>query len=326
METRDRDIWFLLPVLRDFESFSRIRTEIHASLGKAGWASSNIHFLAVDDSGESDPQANLVRNLPDVTVLATPYNMGHQRAVVYGLRYLLKKTSPEDLIVTLDADGQDQPSDVPRLLEGFFSHPVNPYRLVLARRTKRSESLLFKVFYFMFKTLFGILTGTQVRSGNFVLMQACGLATAISHPYFDVCYSSTLLTLRREIVFVPCARGSRYSGQSKMGFVGLVIHGLRMMFPFADRIAVRSLIFLGSTVGISLGAAVWLSAYGVSTGFYLAVSAILLSVLLLFQALVLFAILTVWQGSGFSQTQSEGRALLSTSRKGEWNKNVPKAS
>ncbi|MGH3927034.1 MAG: hypothetical protein ACRDTT_29900, partial [Pseudonocardiaceae bacterium] len=66
------------------------------------------------------------------------------------------------------------------------------------------------------------------------------------------CYSSSLLTLNRDIEFVPCERGERYSGRSKMGFTRLFLHGLRMMMPFADRIAMRALILFTATFSLGV--------------------------------------------------------------------------
>jgi hypothetical protein len=40
---------------------------------------------------------------------------------------------------------------------------------------------------------------------------------------------------------VPCERGERYEGRSKMTFGRLGMHGLRMLMPFIDRIAIRAL-------------------------------------------------------------------------------------
>jgi hypothetical protein len=61
------------------------------------------------------------------------------------------------------------------------------------------------------------------------------------HPYFDLCYSSTLISLGMGITRVPCPRGNRYAGQSRMNLLRLFMHGTRMLMPFTDRISVRAL-------------------------------------------------------------------------------------
>jgi len=43
-------------------------------------------------------------------------------------------------------------------------------------------------------------------------------------------------------ILVPCERGRRTIGQSRMGLSALVRHGLGMLMPFTDRIATRALL------------------------------------------------------------------------------------
>jgi hypothetical protein len=72
---------------------------------------------------------------------------------------------------------------------------------------------------------------------------------ALLHPIFDLSYSSAILALDLPIFYVPCERGERYEGRSKMTFGRLAMHGLRMLMPFTDRIAIRALaIFVVSLI------------------------------------------------------------------------------
>jgi hypothetical protein len=72
------------------------------------------------------------------------------------------------------------------------------------------------------------------------------------HPHFDLCYASSLLSLNLQIERVPCERGARYAGVSKMTYGKLLQHGFRMLMPFADRIAVRGLVFSAVLVPLCL--------------------------------------------------------------------------
>ena len=75
----------------------------------------------------------------------------------------------------------------------------------------------------------------------------------LRHPYFDLCYSSTFIALDAPIEYVPCPRGSRYEGKSRMNSASLVLHGMRMLMPFIDRIAVRALALLSITSFVGIG-------------------------------------------------------------------------
>ncbi len=112
--------------------------------------------------------------------------------------------------------------------------------MVLARRTRREETPLFKVCYFFYKILFCALTGTLIRSGNFAVYSSSRARELLPHPYFAHAYASTLIALGAPIVYVPCPRGLRYRGSSKMGFSRLALHGLRMLLPFQLRVLARA--------------------------------------------------------------------------------------
>lgn len=248
--------WIFTPVYRDARSFRILRERLLEVLGRElPEAAAGARFVVIDDTAGQDPEAAELAELPDVTVLRPPFNLGHQRALVYALRKALPAIADEDAVVTLDADGEDRPEDLPRLL-GAMEGKAPP--VVLALRTKRRESLGFKVFYRLFRLLFRSLTGTTVRSGNFAVLPGAIAKRALLHPTFDLSYSSAILALDLPIAYVPCERGERYEGRSKMTYGKLAMHGLRMLMPFTDRIAIRALatfVFFG-VLGAALAATV----------------------------------------------------------------------
>lgn len=231
-------LWVVSPMLHDTTSYVRVRDEVRASCADLD---TPIRFVVVDDSAGSDREVDQLRGLHDVQVLTPPFNLGHQRAIVFGLRRIAGDVADDDIVVTMDSDGEDQPSDVPRLVAALTDRTA----LVVAERTERSESVSFRLMYLCFRFLFRLLTGTAVRSGNFAAQRGHSLVTTIGHPSFDLCYSSTLLTLRRPMSQVPCARGNRFAGHSRMNRHSLIAHGIRMMLPFSERIAVRMLVASG---------------------------------------------------------------------------------
>jgi polyisoprenyl-phosphate glycosyltransferase len=231
--------WFVTPVYRDVQSFLILRERLLEIRAEAGidW----VRFVVADDTAGQDPEVELLRALDDVVVLEPPFNLGHQRAIVFALRRALPEIADDDLIVTLDADGEDRPADLPRMIAPLREDQNHDQGVALAQRTERNESLGFKVMYMLFRAFFRALTGTTVRTGNFAAMRGSVARRALGHPMFDLAYSSTLLALDLPITYVPCPRGDRYEGESKMTFGRLSIHGLRMLMPFTERIAVRAL-------------------------------------------------------------------------------------
>lgn len=252
-------LWVVAPVFLDVPSFQQLRCEVQATLSRsAAGRFAALRFVAIDDTGGIDPQMDALRGMESVTVVAPPFTLGHQRAIVFALRSLAPAIADDDVIVTLDADGEDRPEDLPRLLAPLLDDADNPHKIVLARRTKRRERLPFKLLYLCFRLLFRWLTGTVVRSGNYAAYRGWLTHQIMRHPHFDLCYSSTFLSLNLDVEFVPCERGRRYTGESRMSYGKLMMHGMRMLMPFTDRIAIRALIAFSVTfaIGIVLSAVV----------------------------------------------------------------------
>lgn len=239
-------VWVVCPCYHDLASFKRLRDELQAM---------GPRFVLVDDSAGTDAELAAWEAPGDVLVWPTPRNMGHQKAIVWGLRKLAALVDDHDRVVTMDADGEDRPEDVPRLLVALGESPV----LSLAQRTKRQEGMVFKALYAAYKVLFFILTGTHLRSGNFAAFPGAFVKAALGHPSFDLCYSTTLLALGQPLTFTPCLRGRRYAGRSKLGLKGLVKHGLRMLLPFQAKILRRcAALFAGlGSLALLCGVALW---------------------------------------------------------------------
>ncbi|MDQ2629536.1 MAG: glycosyltransferase [Actinomycetota bacterium] len=252
--------WIVTPVYRDVSSFKILRERIAEVLADRA-ADGGLRFVVIDDTAGQDEQIETLQRHDDVVVLRPPFNLGHQRAIVYALRKILPRVGDDDAVVTLDADGEDRPEDLPRLLAQIEAGSGHRQRVALALRTRRRESFSFKLMYLLFRILFRGLTGETVRSGNFAAMPGSLAKRMMIHPSFDLAYSSAILAFDVPIEYVPCERGERYEGRSKMTFGRLAMHGLRMLMPFTDRIAIRALgIFVVSLV---LGALLALTVAGI---------------------------------------------------------------
>lgn len=236
-----RRLWVVVPCFHDSQSFLYLRRRLQ-SVVEGFLDGIELNFVVIDDSGGQDLELNEKCHLPGTILVSTPYNLGHQAALVFGLRKLSPLLRDDDFIVTMDSDGEDCPEHIPQLLEQLLSRADNVFKVALAQRTKRNESLSFKVMYALYKLLFRMLTGTVVRNGNFAAFRGWFARHVAFHPSFDLCYSSTLLALPLDRCGVPLPRGTRYYGESKMTFVSLVSHGFRMLLPFAEKIAIRAII------------------------------------------------------------------------------------
>jgi hypothetical protein len=307
-------LFVVCPVYLDTESFLRLRVELRARLGEA-LPAARVHFVVVDDSAGADPEIARLRALEEVEVVTPPFSLGHQRALVFGLRRLGGRLADDDLVVTMDADGEDRPEDVPRLVAELLAEPRAGGRIVMARRTSRQVSWTFRLLYVFFVILFRVLTGTLIRTGNFAAYRGFVVRHVLSHPHFDLSYSASLVSLNLDVRLLPCARARRYAGRSRMSPLKLIRHGISMLMPFLDRIAVRALVAFSAVFGagvVSGLAALVLLALHVPipawTGQALGL-VLLLSFLALGNFVLLFAIYAQSQGAALSglERSADGR-------------------
>ncbi len=80
----------------------------------------HITEVIIVDDGSSDSSAATVSDLP-IRAIRHEKNLGKSRSLVDGFRAALAQGA--DAVVTLDADGQHRPQDLPRLLEESARHP-----------------------------------------------------------------------------------------------------------------------------------------------------------------------------------------------------------
>jgi polyisoprenyl-phosphate glycosyltransferase len=310
-------IWLFCPVYFDVDAFLVLRSKL-VRISEGLTLSPPIRFVVIDDTAGLDPAVDRLRETDDVTVLVPPFNLGHQRAIVFGLRKEAPEIRETDIVVTMDSDGEDKPEDLPRLLARLLLNPEDVRMLVLARRTKRRETLTFKALHIGFKGVFRLLTGRVILTGNYAAYRGWVAKHTIFHPHFDLCYSSSLLSLSLPVDYVPCERGRRYAGESRMGYFRLAIHGMRMLMPFMDRIAVRALAAGAAAVLLGLGIAVGIAGRWVlgSTGQMpppwlngvLLLLAVVILVLLAFSnCVLLFALFSQSQGVSLSALDREFR-------------------
>jgi hypothetical protein len=156
-----------------------------------------------------------------------------------------------EAVVLMDSDGEDDPRDIPRLLEKFRAE--GGQKLVFAERAERSESLLFRVCYAIFRLIHWLLTAHGVHSGNFSVIPPARLRSLVVSPELWNHYGAAVRVCRLPQCMVPTARGKRLAGEGRMNFVRLVIHGLSAISVFGDVVGVRLLLAALSLTGLTLG-------------------------------------------------------------------------
>jgi hypothetical protein len=199
-----------------------------------------VDVLMVDDGSILDFQSADFRfrfaALRSIRIVRLRRNLGHQRAIAMGLVYI-EKSIPCDAVIVMDGDGEDTPQGVSELLRSYLGTSA-----VFAERTRRTESVTFRLFYLLYKLLHRTLTGISVRVGHFSILPSHYLRTLVAMSELWNHYAAAVFRSGLPISMTPIPRGRRISGTSRMNFVSLGAHGLSAISVFGDIVGVRLLI------------------------------------------------------------------------------------
>ncbi|MEY3234539.1 MAG: hypothetical protein RL230_1810 [Pseudomonadota bacterium] len=216
------DISVVVPVHNESGAVASLVQEIAAALD--GWA---YEMIFVDDASKDDTHAKLVAlkaTYPALRVLANRNNAGQSRAIMNGV---LAARAP--VIGTLDGDGQNDPADLPALLQQL-NRPDAPQGLgfVGGRRVKRQDSQAKK----LASRLANNVREALLRDG--ADDSGCGIKVVrrdlfLRLPYFDHMHRYMPALVQREGVLAEFAvvnHRHRSTGASKYTNLGRLLAAL----------------------------------------------------------------------------------------------------
>ena len=244
----DGPIRILIPVYEDWEALQALIPALDAALSASGLTA---RVLVVDDGSmtEAPPMAFSLKALLSIELLRLRRNLGHQRALAVGLARL-DAHADEAFVVVMDGDGEDDPRDVPRLVEA--AREDEGRRVVFARRKRRADRLAFRLFYQAYRVIHRILTGRSIRFGNFSVLPRRHLIRLVAVAELWNHYAAAVVHSGLPYRELPTDRAPRIRGRSKMGFVDLVTHGLSAISVYSETVGTRLLVASGCLAGLSL--------------------------------------------------------------------------
>ena len=242
---------FVLPVYDDWPVLAELLAGLDAMVAAEGL---DAEVLVVDDGSESSCEEALwageLQAIRRLRVLELRRNLGHQRALAVALAWAHEE-EPGRTLVILDGDGEDDPADVPRLLQRHLEE--GGQKVVFAARRKRSESLVFQCFYRIYQLLHRLLTGRDIRVGNFSVVPPRAVASLVVTAETWSHYAAAVAVSRVPRAEVATDRAQRIGGRSKMSFTSLVVHGLSALSVYSHIIGVRLLVSVVALLAISAG-------------------------------------------------------------------------
>jgi len=244
-DTLMANIAVLMPIYNDSEPAAIVLRQLAQSIAPFGTAS----FLVVDDGSIPAIRCEDLGHPAGcrLSILTLRRNLGHQRAIATGLSHLAERLDV-DAVLVMDADGQDRIEDVPVLLRAWCNS--GGASVVFAARTRRSEILMFRLFYQIYRVLHWLLTGVPVKFGNFSVLPSRFVSRLVVSSELWNHYAASVVKTKLPYVSVPTMRGRRLAGKSHLHFVALVVHGLSALSVFSEVLGVRLLV--ASAVSLAL--------------------------------------------------------------------------
>jgi hypothetical protein len=235
----------LIPLRDDWISAAELIRRLDQAIAPNSYV---VDILLVDDGSIQDYCAadfpSRFQTLRSIQILRLRRNLGHQRAIAVGLVHI-ELEIPCDAVLVMDGDGEDTPEGVLQLLHAFSGKSA-----VFAKRSRRTESITFRMFYRLYKIFHFCLTGVRVQVGNFSILPSGYLRTLVVMPELWNHYAAAVFRSRLPFTTIPIPRGHRIAGTSKMNFVSLIVHGMSAISVFGDVVGVRLLV--ASVAGATL--------------------------------------------------------------------------
>ena len=213
----------VVPVHNEADNIGPLIDEIVAALkDRVPW-----EIVVVDDHSSDATGRRLEQNagaVPELRIIRHGKNAGQSTAIHTGVRF-----ARAPLIATLDGDGQNDPADLPALIDAYRArHAARPL-LIAGHRTNRRDTFVTRASSRIANAVRGYLLGDRTPDTG------CGLKlfereTFLALPYFDHMHRflpALVLRAGGEVVSVPVRHRPRTRGHSHYGihnrlWVGLV--------------------------------------------------------------------------------------------------------
>ncbi len=149
----------VIPAYNEAESLPDLLANIHATLKSHGYVAELIFI----NDGSTDGTADILNRLVaesslKVRVVHFKGNRGKAEALTAGFQ---KATG--DIVITMDADLQDDPAEIPKLIETLES---GNYGLVSGWKYPRKDPFEKRAFSFVFNRVAAMLTGVKLHDMN----------------------------------------------------------------------------------------------------------------------------------------------------------------
>jgi len=235
--------YIILPVYNDRDSLRKVLGILNRSLKDL---KSNNFIIIVNDFSSIKLNFNKkYSNFKKIRVLNLNKNVGSQKAIFFGLKYLqkiIKNKNYASTISILDSDGEDNPIVIKKLIK--LVNLKKDYFIFVSRK-KRTENNFLKALNQIRLIITFILTGKYINFGNFSSFPSFLLNIILSNNNLYLAYSSGVLKNYNKFFFVEIKKNKRFYGNSKVNLRFLILHAVKIISVFYKTVFFRTIFFIG---------------------------------------------------------------------------------
>lgn len=228
----------VIPVFNDWKSLNKLLLQLNKNLEKP--KKINHEILIINDNSSEKIKLKLkkLKILKNIKILSLNKNFGSQISIAIGLNYL-KKIKGNFYITVMDADGEDNPRQVNRMLKEAIN---NQSLVITSNRKKRKEALIIVFLYKVHLLITFLFTMKWISFGNFSTFCSKNLKNLLSNNNSLYAHSSSVLK-NCNIKRLYAKREKRFFDKSKLGLIALADHSLRVNSVFYRNIIFSSVIY-----------------------------------------------------------------------------------
>ena len=228
----------LIPVYNDWKSLNLLIKKINFELNKENL---NSEILIINDNSSLRIifLKKKLSRIKKITFLNLKINVGSQRAINIGLNYI-NKIKGNYIVTIIDSDGEDDPKEIVKMVK--LARKYKNY-VITSNRLARKESLIIRFLYRVHLIITFLITGKWISFGNYTTLNSKNIKKIIQND--DGCYAHSAAVIKNsKIKRVYARRNQRFFDKSKVNFLGLMLHSLRIISVFQKIILLRSTIAL----------------------------------------------------------------------------------
>lgn len=217
----------VVPVFNEGQALRQFNDQLMAVLNELP-NQARVYFV---NDGSSDNTAEVLDDLRDkddrVVVISLSRNFGHQAAISAGLDVIR-----EQVVITMDADGQHPPSLIPEMLE---LHTMG-YDVVLTQRTREGQSSFLKRWSSVaFYRLLNRISDTELvpRAADFRLLSAKVVQALRGMREYHRFLRGMIAWMGFKTVIIPYSPAERLAGESKYSLAKMLRLAADAAFSFS---------------------------------------------------------------------------------------------